>query len=50
MTGQLVLSNTEGIISGYSTLNISAGNLPSGVYMLNAMLNDQMYNFRILKQ
>jgi hypothetical protein len=50
ITGKVVLNKTESITSGYTTLNISAGDLPSGVYMLNAMLNDQMYNFRILKQ
>jgi hypothetical protein len=50
MTGKVVLSKSENINSGYSSINISAGHLPLGVYMLNVMLNDQMYNFRILKQ
>jgi hypothetical protein len=35
---------------GYSTLNIDAADLSKGVYMLNAVINDQMQSFRIMKQ
>ncbi len=50
ITGKVVLSGSESITTGYSTLNIDAANLAKGVYMLNAIINDQMQSFRILKQ
>jgi hypothetical protein len=50
MTGKVVLSGNESITSGYSTLSIDAAGLSKGVYMLNAVMNDQMKSFRILKQ
>jgi hypothetical protein len=50
MTGKVVLSGSQSITSGYSTLNIDAANLSKGVYMLNAIMNDQIQSFRIMKQ
>ncbi|MEI6853563.1 MAG: T9SS type A sorting domain-containing protein, partial [Bacteroidota bacterium] len=50
MTGKVMLSGSESVTSGYSTLDIDASNLPKGVYMLNAIMNDQMQSFRIMKQ
>jgi hypothetical protein len=50
MTGKLVISGSESISSGYSTLNIKAEDLPNGVYLLNAIMDDQMQSFRIMKQ
>jgi len=50
MTGKVVLNGSESVTSGYSTLNISVGDLPKGVYMFAAILNDKMQSFRILKQ
>jgi hypothetical protein len=50
MTGKVVLSGSENITAGYSTFNIDATGLSKGVYMLNAIMNDQMQSFRIMKQ
>ena len=50
MTGKAVLSGNENLTSGHSTLNIDAKELSDGVYMLNAIVNDQMQSFRIMKQ
>jgi hypothetical protein len=50
MTGKIVLTGTENINTGYSTINIEGKILPKGVYMLNAFINDQMRSFRIFKQ
>ncbi len=50
MTGKVVLSGSESVTTGYTTLNIEAANLPKGVYMLNAIMNNEMQSFRILKQ
>jgi hypothetical protein len=50
ITGKVVLSGSQSITTGYSTLNIDAANLSKGVYMLNAIINDQMQSFRIMKQ
>jgi hypothetical protein len=50
MTGKVVLSGSESVTTGYSTLNIDATELSKGVYMLNALMNDQRQSFRIMKQ
>ncbi|MEI6854149.1 MAG: fibronectin type III domain-containing protein, partial [Bacteroidota bacterium] len=50
MTGKLVLNGEESIRTGYSTFNINAAELPKGVYMIKATLNDQIQSFRVLKQ
>jgi hypothetical protein len=50
VTGKIVLSGSESITTGYNTLKIDAAELPKGVYLLNAMLDDHMQSFRILKQ
>jgi hypothetical protein len=50
MTGKLVLNGQESITAGYSSINIEAADLPKGVYMIKANLNDQVQSFRVLKQ
>jgi hypothetical protein len=50
MTGKVVLNGTESVTAGYSTLDIDGANLPTGVYTLNAVMNDKVENFRIIKQ
>ena len=50
LTGKVVLTGNEEITSGYSTLKIDASGLSKGVYMLNAIMDNQMQNFRIIKQ
>jgi hypothetical protein len=50
ITGKVILSGNESISTGNNTINIDASNLPMGVYMFNAIVNDQMKSFRILKQ
>jgi hypothetical protein len=50
MTGKLVLNGQESITAGYSSINIEAADLPKGVYMIKANLNDQVQSFRVMKQ
>jgi hypothetical protein len=50
VTGNVVLSGSQTISSGYSALNIDAAGLSKGVYMLRAVMNDEIQSFRIMKQ
>jgi hypothetical protein len=50
MTGKLVLSGYESIMTGNHTMNIDAASLSQGNYMLNAVVNNETYRFRIMKQ
>jgi hypothetical protein len=50
ITGKQVMSGTQDLLEGNKTLNIDAVNLANGVYMLNAVMNNEKYSFRILKQ
>lgn len=50
VTGKLISNGNESISSGYSTLRIDAAKLTPGLYMINAIINDQVRTFRMLKQ
>ena len=50
MTGRLVLNRNEAIHKGDNLLNVEASTLTKGVYMLNAIINNEKHSFRIVKQ
>jgi hypothetical protein len=50
MTGRLVLNGTQMLGIGNNSLSIITEELPRGVYMLYAEINEKVKNFRILKQ
>jgi hypothetical protein len=50
MTGNEVIRGNNELMKGENTLNIDASELAKGVYMLNAIINNEKHSFRILKQ
>jgi hypothetical protein len=50
ITGKQVMSGTQDLTEGNNTMNIDASTLANGVYMLNAIMNNEKHSFRILKQ
>jgi hypothetical protein len=50
MTGKVVINGNEDIAIGNNTMNIDASALAKGVYMLNAVMNNEKLSFRIVKQ
>ena len=50
MNGKQVISGNQDLMEGNNTLNIDASTLAKGVYMLNAIINNEKHSFRILKQ
>ncbi|MEI6854064.1 MAG: T9SS type A sorting domain-containing protein, partial [Bacteroidota bacterium] len=50
MSGKQVMSGNQDLTEGNNTMNIDASSLAKGVYMLNAIINNEKHSFRILKQ
>ena len=50
INGKLLQSGEEAVSEGYNTLNISTVDLPEGLYMMNVKMDDQVQNFRLMKQ
>ncbi|MEI6852229.1 MAG: T9SS type A sorting domain-containing protein, partial [Bacteroidota bacterium] len=50
MNGKQVMNGNQDLMEGNNTLNIDAATLAKGVYMLNALINNEKHSFRILKQ
>jgi hypothetical protein len=50
ITGKQVMNGNQPLLEGDNTMNIDASTLANGVYMLNALVNNEKHSFRILKQ
>ncbi len=49
MTGKMVLSGNQSMNSGLSSLIINTTELSKGIYMINALVNNEKHSFRIVK-
>jgi hypothetical protein len=50
ITGKVIMSGTQALGIGNTTMNIDASGLSKGVYVLNAIINNEKQSFRIVKQ